>query len=62
MKAQNLSVDYVEFKNIQTLLINAVSFKLNLINFVYFFETPGRSPLSINFESKLYFKNFVQQL
>ena len=42
----NFKLDCLESKNSYILLINAVSFKLCLINFVYFFETPGSVHLS----------------
>ena len=41
MRAQNLSKEYVESKNSYMLLTEVINLKLRLINFAYFFETPG---------------------
>ena len=39
-------LDCLESKYSYILLINAINFKLCLINFVYFFETPGSVHMS----------------
>ena len=40
-KGSKFKLDCVELKNSCILLIDIISFKLHLINFVYFFDTPG---------------------
>ena len=46
MRAQQFKLDSVEFKNIYISLIDVHNFEERLINFVYFFETPGMRKLT----------------
>ena len=40
-EGSKFKLDFVEFRNSYILMINIINVNLRLINFVYFFETPG---------------------
>ena len=41
-RGSKFNLDCLEFKSSYILLINAINFMLCLINYVYFFERPGK--------------------